>query len=157
MAIPTSPRLMSGLFQAPTFSSAWPKYLLLSHRSSMPSRRCVTFPCFPPLADWLFYQAPKRMKSVVTAFAQFQTAVFSALNFALVAVNVEPKFTWLFGSFAITAWVTGNIFFLTCVFLFFVIHSVDLHPNVGSASLIKWRFSSMLSGPANVWVSEMSM
>ena len=95
------------------------------------------------------------MKSVVTAFAQFQTAVSSALNFALVAVNVEPKFTWLFGLFAITAWVTGTIFFLTYVFLFFVIHSVDLHPNVGS--LIKWRFSSMLSGPANVWVSEMSM
>jgi POT family proton-dependent oligopeptide transporter len=52
------------------------------------------------------------MRSVVTAFAQFQNALSSALNFALVAVNVENKFVWLFGAFAVTAWVTGTIFFL---------------------------------------------
>lgn len=52
------------------------------------------------------------MKSVVMAFSQFQNALSSALNFALVAVNVENKFAWLFGSFAVTAWVTGTIFFI---------------------------------------------
>jgi POT family proton-dependent oligopeptide transporter len=63
--------------------------------------------------EYAFTKAPKRMKSVVVAFAQFQTAVSSALNFALTPVNVEPRFTWLFGSFAITAVVIGTIFFFT--------------------------------------------
>jgi len=63
--------------------------------------------------EYAFTKAPKRMKSVVMAFSQFQTALSSALNFALTAVNVEPKFTWLFGSFAVTAWVVGTIFFFT--------------------------------------------
>ncbi|EKM79735.1 hypothetical protein AGABI1DRAFT_113048 [Agaricus bisporus var. burnettii JB137-S8] len=62
--------------------------------------------------EYAFTKAPKRMKSVVMAFSQFQNALSSALNFALVAVNVENKFAWLFGSFAVTAWVTGTIFFI---------------------------------------------
>jgi len=53
------------------------------------------------------------MKSVVMAFSQLQIALSSALNFALVAVNVEQKFVWLFGSFAVTAWIVGTIFFFT--------------------------------------------
>jgi POT family proton-dependent oligopeptide transporter len=52
------------------------------------------------------------MKSVVMAFSQFQTALSSALNFTLTAVNIEQKFVWLFASFAITAWVVGTIFFI---------------------------------------------
>jgi POT family proton-dependent oligopeptide transporter len=52
------------------------------------------------------------MKSVVMAFSQFQNALSSALNFTLTAVNTEPKFVWLFASFAITAWVVGTIFFI---------------------------------------------
>ncbi|KAJ8516687.1 hypothetical protein ONZ45_g6045 [Pleurotus djamor] len=63
--------------------------------------------------EYAFTKAPKSMKSVVMAFSQFQTALSSALNFALVAVNVEPKFTWLFGSFGVTAWIVGTIFFFT--------------------------------------------
>ncbi|KAF8627929.1 hypothetical protein AX17_006084 [Amanita inopinata Kibby_2008] len=63
--------------------------------------------------EYAFTKAPKRMKSVVVAFAQFQTAVSSALNFALVAVNVEYRFTWLFGSFAIAAWCFGALFYFT--------------------------------------------
>ncbi|RDB19891.1 Peptide transporter PTR2 [Hypsizygus marmoreus] len=63
--------------------------------------------------EYAFTKAPKRMKSVVMAFSQFQTALSSALNFALVAVNVEQKFVWLFGSFAVTSWIVGTIFFLT--------------------------------------------
>ncbi|KAF8869772.1 peptide/h+ symporter protein [Infundibulicybe gibba] len=63
--------------------------------------------------EYAFTKAPQRMKSVVMAFSQFQNALSSALNFALTAVNVEPKFTWLFGSFAVTAWVVGTIFFFT--------------------------------------------
>lgn len=53
------------------------------------------------------------MKSVITAFSQFQTAISSALNFALTPVNVENRFTWLFGSFGITAWVVGILFYIT--------------------------------------------
>lgn len=49
------------------------------------------------------------------AFSQFQTAVASALNFAFTALNVEQRFTWLFGSFAIAAWITGIAFFATWV------------------------------------------
>ncbi|KAK7691936.1 hypothetical protein QCA50_005341 [Cerrena zonata] len=63
--------------------------------------------------EYAFTKAPKRMKSVVNAFSQFQTAVSSALNFALTAVNVEQRFTWLFGSFGITAWVIGLLFYIT--------------------------------------------
>ncbi|KAG5637809.1 hypothetical protein H0H81_003141 [Sphagnurus paluster] len=63
--------------------------------------------------EYAFTKAPKRMKSVVMAFAQFQNAVASALNFALVAVNVEAKFVWLFASFAIASWIVGTIFFFT--------------------------------------------
>ncbi|KAG5642975.1 hypothetical protein DXG03_001823 [Asterophora parasitica] len=63
--------------------------------------------------EYAFTKAPKRMKSVVMAFAQFQTAISSALNFALVAVNVEEKFVWLFGAFAVSSWVVGTIFFFT--------------------------------------------
>jgi proton-dependent oligopeptide transporter, POT family len=58
------------------------------------------------------------MKSVVQAIAQFQNALSSALNFALVSVNVEPKFMWLFASFAITSWVAGTVFFIMCVIPF---------------------------------------
>jgi POT family proton-dependent oligopeptide transporter len=65
--------------------------------------------------EYAFTKAPKQMKGFVAAFAQFQTAISAALNFALVAVNVEQKFTWLFGSFAIMAWITGTLFFLTYV------------------------------------------
>ncbi|KAG6830127.1 hypothetical protein H0H87_009097 [Tephrocybe sp. NHM501043] len=63
--------------------------------------------------EYAFTKAPKRMRSVVMAFSQFQTALSSALNFALTAVNIEQKFVWLFASFAITAWITGTIFFFT--------------------------------------------
>ncbi|KAF9463711.1 peptide transporter PTR2B [Collybia nuda] len=63
--------------------------------------------------EYAFTKAPKRMKSVVMAFSQFQTALSSALNFALTAVNIEQKFVWLFGSFAVTAWIVGTIFFIT--------------------------------------------
>ncbi|CAL1711653.1 unnamed protein product [Somion occarium] len=63
--------------------------------------------------EYAFTKAPKRMKSVVTAFSQFQNAISSAINFALTAVNVEERFTWLFGSFGIVAWVVGILFFVT--------------------------------------------
>jgi len=47
------------------------------------------------------------------AFSQFQIAVAAALNFALTSVNIEERFTWLFGSFAVTAVVVGTLFYLT--------------------------------------------
>ncbi|KAF5321053.1 hypothetical protein D9619_000104 [Psilocybe cf. subviscida] len=63
--------------------------------------------------EYAFTKAPVRMKSVVMAFSQFQVALSSAINFALTAVNVENRFTWLFGSFGVTAWVIGILFFIT--------------------------------------------
>ncbi|RXW20960.1 hypothetical protein EST38_g4894 [Candolleomyces aberdarensis] len=68
--------------------------------------------------EYAFTKAPKRMKGVVMSFAQLQTAVASAINFALTAVNTEPKFVWLYGSFAVVAWIVGTIFF-------FVFRSLD--------------------------------
>jgi POT family proton-dependent oligopeptide transporter len=66
------------------------------------------------------------MKSVVMAFSQFQTALSSALNFALTAVNIEQKFVWLFGSFAVTAWIVGTIFFITYVSLLLLPSNMEL-------------------------------
>lgn len=63
--------------------------------------------------EYAFTKAPERMKAVVMAFSQLQVAVSAALNFALTAVNVEPKFVWLYGSFAVVSWIIGTIFFLT--------------------------------------------
>jgi POT family proton-dependent oligopeptide transporter len=62
--------------------------------------------------EYAFTKAPKRMKSVVMAFSQLQSAISAAINFALTEVNVEDKYMWLFASFAITSWVIGTIFFL---------------------------------------------
>jgi proton-dependent oligopeptide transporter, POT family len=62
--------------------------------------------------EYAFTKAPVRMKSVVMAFAQFQNAIAAAINLALSAVNVEPRFMWLFTSFAVIAWVIGIIFFI---------------------------------------------
>ncbi|KAF7300273.1 Peptide/h+ symporter protein [Mycena kentingensis (nom. inval.)] len=63
--------------------------------------------------EYAYTKAPVRMKSVVMAFAQFQTALASALNFALVDVNVENKFQWLFASFGILSTVTAGLFWWT--------------------------------------------
>ncbi|THH33120.1 hypothetical protein EUX98_g1079 [Antrodiella citrinella] len=62
--------------------------------------------------EYAYTKAPQRMKSVVMAFSQFQNALSSAINFALTAVNVEWRYTWLFGSFAVVAWVVGTIFMI---------------------------------------------
>jgi POT family proton-dependent oligopeptide transporter len=79
----------------------------------------VRFPSFVPCAqinrfrEYAYTKAPKRMKSVVAAFSALQTALASALNFALTAVNVEQRFEWLFASFAITAVIVAGIFYWT--------------------------------------------
>jgi POT family proton-dependent oligopeptide transporter len=61
--------------------------------------------------EYAFTKAPKRMKSVVVAWSQFQTALAAAINEALTALNAEDMFGWLFGSFAIAAWMAGFLFF----------------------------------------------
>ncbi|KAJ7106532.1 peptide/h+ symporter protein [Mycena epipterygia] len=63
--------------------------------------------------EYAYTKAPKRMKSVVMAFSALQTALASALNFALTAVNVEQDFEWLFASFAITATIFAGLFYWT--------------------------------------------
>ncbi|KAF9535179.1 peptide/h+ symporter protein [Crepidotus variabilis] len=62
--------------------------------------------------EYAYTKAPARMKSVVMAFAQFQTAIAACLNFSLTALNKENMFVWLFGTFSITAFVVGTIFYL---------------------------------------------
>ncbi|KAF9053598.1 PTR2-domain-containing protein [Hymenopellis radicata] len=62
--------------------------------------------------EYAFTKSPKRMKSTVMAFSLFMQAISAALNLALTAVNVEDRFTWLFGSFAVVAWIVGLVFFL---------------------------------------------
>ncbi|KIY69416.1 PTR2-domain-containing protein [Cylindrobasidium torrendii FP15055 ss-10] len=61
--------------------------------------------------EYAYTKAPKRMKSTVMAFSLFMSALSSAVNFALTSVNVENRFTWLFGSFSIVAAVVGVLFF----------------------------------------------
>lgn len=61
--------------------------------------------------EYAFTKAPKRMKSVVVAWSQFQTALAAAINQALTALNAEHMFGWLFGSFAVAAWIAGFLFF----------------------------------------------
>ncbi|KAJ7155693.1 peptide/h+ symporter protein [Mycena filopes] len=63
--------------------------------------------------EYAYTKSPQRMKSVVNAFAQLQTALAAALNFALTDVNVEDKFQWLFASFGITASVFAVAFYLS--------------------------------------------
>ncbi|KAL1695683.1 POT family-domain-containing protein [Schizophyllum commune] len=62
--------------------------------------------------EYAFTKSPKRMKSTVMAFSLFMSAVSALLNLALTAVNVENKFTWLFGSFSIIAFIVGILFFI---------------------------------------------
>ncbi|KAJ3531109.1 hypothetical protein NMY22_g8289 [Coprinellus aureogranulatus] len=62
--------------------------------------------------EYAFTKAPARMKSVVMSFSQLQTAIASAINFALTAVNKEATFVWLYGSFAVVSWIVGTIFFI---------------------------------------------
>ncbi|KAJ7795676.1 POT family-domain-containing protein [Mycena leptocephala] len=58
--------------------------------------------------EYAYTKAPKHMKSVVSAFASLQTAIASALNFALTPVSVEQRFQWLFTSVAIAVVVFGG-------------------------------------------------
>jgi POT family proton-dependent oligopeptide transporter len=67
----------------------------------------------PTYSEYAYTKAPVRMKSVVMAFSQLQTALASALNFALVDVNVEDKFQWLFASFGIIATLFAALFYWT--------------------------------------------
>jgi POT family proton-dependent oligopeptide transporter len=63
--------------------------------------------------EYAFTKAPVRMKSVVVSISQFTTAISAALNFALTPLNAENLFIWLFGSFAVAAWIAGFLFFWT--------------------------------------------
>ena len=67
--------------------------------------------------EYAFTKAPTRMKSVVSAFSSFQSALSACLNFALVPVTTEDKFGWLFGAFGVVAVVVGTIIFLVYVLL----------------------------------------
>lgn len=53
------------------------------------------------------------MKGFVTALSQFPIAISAALGFSLTPVSTEDKFIWIYGTFAITSWVAGTLFFIT--------------------------------------------
>lgn len=89
------------------------------------------------------------------AFSQFQTALSSALNFALTAVNVEQKFTWLFGAFAVTAWVIGTIFMIRCVSPCpLTIARIDNPFYQASDNWTAWKSNSMPSVQASATASR---
>ncbi|KAJ7926970.1 peptide transporter PTR2B [Mycena leptocephala] len=63
--------------------------------------------------EYAYAQAPRNMKSVVSAFSQLQTSFAAVLNFALIDVNVEDRFQWLFVSFGIVATIFAALFYWT--------------------------------------------
>jgi len=53
------------------------------------------------------------MKSVIMSIFLFQSAVASALEFALVPVTLDPKLPWMYGSVGIVSFISGCLFFYT--------------------------------------------
>jgi POT family proton-dependent oligopeptide transporter len=62
--------------------------------------------------EYAFTKAPERMKSVIMSIFLFQSALASALEFALVPFTVDPKLTWMYGSVGIVSFTSGCIFWL---------------------------------------------
>jgi len=62
--------------------------------------------------EFAYAEAPKTMKSLVMAFALFQTALGSLLGMILTPVVTEPNFGWLFLSFAIAMTFFAFVFYM---------------------------------------------
>ena len=53
------------------------------------------------------------MRSLVQAFALFQTAIANAIGEALVALSADPLLTWNYTVFAVLSFVGGVLFWLS--------------------------------------------
>ncbi|ETN40318.1 uncharacterized protein HMPREF1541_04594 [Cyphellophora europaea CBS 101466] len=63
--------------------------------------------------EYAFTKAPKNMRSLVQAFALFQTAIANAIGEALVALSADPLLTWNYTVFAVLSFVGGVLFWLS--------------------------------------------
>jgi proton-dependent oligopeptide transporter, POT family len=53
------------------------------------------------------------MRSLVQAFALFQTAIANAIGEALVALSADPLLTWNYTVFAVLSFIGGVLFWLS--------------------------------------------
>ena len=63
--------------------------------------------------EYAFTKAPKNMRSLVSAFALFQTAIANAIGEALVALSTDPLLVWNYGVMGVLAAVGGCLFWLS--------------------------------------------
>ena len=63
--------------------------------------------------EYAFTKAPKNMRSMVQAFALFQTAIANAIGEALVALSTDPLLTWNYTVFAVLSFIGGILFWLS--------------------------------------------
>jgi proton-dependent oligopeptide transporter, POT family len=63
--------------------------------------------------EYAFTKAPKNMRSLVQAFALFQTAIANAIGEALVALSLDPLLIWNYGAFGVIAFFGGIFFWLS--------------------------------------------
>jgi proton-dependent oligopeptide transporter, POT family len=60
--------------------------------------------------EYAFTKAPKNMRSLVSAYALFMTAISAAIGEAFVALSTDPLLVWNYGSMAVVAFIAGCIF-----------------------------------------------
>ena len=53
------------------------------------------------------------MRSLVQAFALFQTAIANAIGEGLIALSTDPLLTWNYGVFAVISFVGGILFWFS--------------------------------------------
>lgn len=63
--------------------------------------------------EYAFTKAPKNMRSLVQAFALFQTAIANAIGEALVALSADPLLVWNYGVFGVIAFFGGIMFWIS--------------------------------------------
>lgn len=60
--------------------------------------------------EYAFTKAPKNMRSLVSAYALFMTAISAAIGEAFVSLSADPLLVWNYGSMAVIAFCAGCIF-----------------------------------------------
>jgi len=60
--------------------------------------------------EYAFTKAPKNMRSLVSAYALFMTAISAAIGEAFVPLSTDPLLVWNYGSMAVVAFFAGLIF-----------------------------------------------
>jgi POT family proton-dependent oligopeptide transporter len=60
--------------------------------------------------EYAFTKAPKNMRSLVSAYALFMTAISAAIGEAFVPLSTDPLLVWNYGSMAVVSFAAGCIF-----------------------------------------------